>query len=134
MSSTTYCGYRSAIILKLNKVKNNTRQTWKLLNEMIHKRKNKPKSSSLFKCNNQEISDPTEIANRFCNYFSNIGPNLANKIPRTNVSHLSFLHGNFQDSIFIDPTTDQEIIRIANNLKSTNTCGYDNISTNIVKH
>ena len=39
----------------------------------------------------REISDPKEIANLFCKYFSNIGRNLASKIPGSEKSHRSFL-------------------------------------------
>jgi hypothetical protein len=57
------------------------KSTWKILNEVINKKKSKPTISSLFKTNdNTEISDPILIANKFCNYFTNIGPNLAKKI------------------------------------------------------
>ena len=35
------------------------------------------KPNSVSKVGDQEISDLMEIANRFCHYFSNIGPNLA---------------------------------------------------------
>ena len=32
---------------------------------------------TIFKVHNQEITDTVDIANRFCSYFSSIGPNLA---------------------------------------------------------
>ena len=35
----------------------------------------------------QPISDPVEVANRFCSYFSSIGPNLAKKIQPPPCSH-----------------------------------------------
>ena len=41
----------------------------------------------MFKINDQEISDPSVIADKFCIYFSNIGPNLADKIPQSSISH-----------------------------------------------
>ena len=62
---------------KLENCKSNNRATWKLLNEIICKKKAKVIQTSAFKADNLEISDPEEIANRFCNYFTNIGPNLA---------------------------------------------------------
>lgn len=59
---------------KLECVKLNTKATWWVLNEIINKKKSKTKFASSFKA-----SDSREIANRFCNYFTNISPNLAKK-------------------------------------------------------
>ena len=52
--------------------------TWCLLSAVLNNKKLRPKPNSLFKVDDQEISDPMEIANRFCYYFSTIGPNVAN--------------------------------------------------------
>ena len=56
--------------------------------------------------NNRETIDTTQpskrhshVANGFCKYFTNIGPNLANKIPMTNTSFSSFLTDNTNDSM-----------------------------------
>ena len=46
---------------------------------------------SVFRVDSREISDPKEIANLFCKYFSNIGRNLASKIPASEKSLRSFL-------------------------------------------
>ena len=45
----------------------------------------------------QPISDPVEVANRFCSYFSSVGPNLAKKIQPPPCSHKNFLSGSFQE-------------------------------------
>ena len=71
---------------KLNEPKTNMRATWRLLNELIYKRKSKQQSNQSFKADDLEITDPVVIANKFCQYFSNIGPNLAKGI-RTSISH-----------------------------------------------
>ena len=76
---------------KLENCKSNNRATWKLLNEIICKKKAKVIQTSAFKADNLEISDPEEIANRFCNYFTNIGPNLARKIQPSTVSHMNLV-------------------------------------------
>ena len=54
------------------------RATWRVLNQVLNNKKLRPKPNSVFKVDDQKISDPMEIANRFCYYFSTIGPNLAN--------------------------------------------------------
>ena len=51
---------------KLNESKSDMRATWRVLNEVLNNKKLRPKPNSLFKVDDQEISDPMEIANRFC--------------------------------------------------------------------
>ena len=69
---------------KFEENKTNTKQTWKYLNDIINKKKNKLNRINTFLSqDNREISDPLEIANRFCHFFSNISSNLAKKIPST---------------------------------------------------
>ena len=67
---------------------------------------------SIFRADSREISNPKEIANFFCKYFTNIGPNLASKIPVSEKSHNSFLPPKLVNSIFLDAVNEQEIIEI----------------------
>jgi len=48
--------------------------------------------------------------NIFVCFFSNIDPNLADKIPLSPMSHRSFLSGNFANSIFFDTASENEIV------------------------
>ena len=117
---------------KLNESKNNLRATWRVLNDLINRRKPKVKSNTTFKAENQEISDPVAIANKFCQYFSSIGPNLAKGI-QSSTSHKTFLSGTFNESIFLDLATEEEIITIANQFQSGKAAGHDNIPMSIIK-
>ena len=47
---------------------------------------------SSFFIDNKEITDPMEIANHFCEFFTNIGPNLAKMIPSSTSSFRSFFY------------------------------------------
>ena len=73
------------------------RAIWRLLNEVLNNTKLRPKPNSVFKVDDQQISDPMDIANRFCYYFGNIGPNLAKRIQST-TSHKNFLFVDFPQS------------------------------------
>jgi hypothetical protein len=103
------------------------------LNEVINKKKRTCKLPSTFVSNDKEISNPTEIANHFCNYFSNIGINLAKEIPESNISHRTYLTGNYINSISLDLTTQQEIIDIINSLRSGTAAGYDKLPMSVLK-
>ena len=72
---------------KLEHLKSNIKGTWMLLNEILNRKKRKTSLPSIFKTNSREFSDTKEIANQFCNFFTNIGPNLARKIPNSDRSH-----------------------------------------------
>ena len=105
---------------QIEKLKSNVKATWKVLNEILNRNKGKRGLPSIFRADSREISNPKEIANFFCKYFTNIGPNLASKIPVSEKSH---------NSIFLDAVNEQEIIEICSTCRS----GYDNISMNLIK-
>ncbi len=104
------------------------KNTWKILNEVVNKKKTTRKLPHEFKVNNQMIFNPKLIADRFCDYFTNVGPNLA----KTSTFQ-SYLDGNFINSLFFEPTTKQEIGEIINSLRYCVASGYDNIPMWIVR-
>ena len=117
---------------KLDKARSNLKRTWKILNELNNRRVAKSPYPASFTKNGMEISNPTDIANNFCDYFTNIGPNLASKIPSTNSSPKDFLSSSLSESISLQQLTVGEL---NNNVKSFNankTPGHDNISTKII--
>ena len=78
---------------KLTEYKSNIKFTRRVLNEVINNRKNKFSIlPSAFKINDSEISNPTEIANGFCTYFTGLGSSLAEKVPLSLNSFASFFY------------------------------------------
>ena len=65
-------------------------------------------------------SDPSRIATNFNNFFANIGPSLASKVPSTQFSHKDFLVGHFADCFFLNPTSPAEVASIVHSLKIAN--------------
>ena len=118
---------------KLDEYKSNAKSTWKLLNELINKKKMKYNLPSIFKSNEEDIFNPTHIANRFCEYFTNIGPNLVKSIPASDKSHCSFLNGGFINSLFLQSASEQEVTEVCSSFRSGTAPGYDGISMNTVK-
>ena len=82
--------------------------------------------------NTREITDPKAISDGFNNYFVNIGPTLASKIPNNNISHRIFLPENLNFSLFLEPTDETEIKNIINKLKE-GAPGRDGISSKNIK-
>ena len=114
---------------KLNEYISNATSAWKLLTDLINKKKIKCKLPSIFTSNEEEIFNPTHIANRFCEYFTNIGPNLAKSIPASDKSHRSFLNGGFINSFFLQSASEQEVTEICSSFRSGTAPGYDSILT-----
>ena len=100
--------------------------TWCLLSAVLNNKKLRPKPNSVFKVDDQEISDPMEMANRFCYYFGNTGPNVAKRI-QSATSH------NFPQSMFLNLATQEVIVDIACKFPAGKSAGYDNIPMSIIK-
>ena len=69
---------------QLNKHKHDIKSTWKVINEALNSKKDTDPPKHILK-NDKEIEDPSEMAEVFNDFFANIGPNLANNIPDSNI-------------------------------------------------
>ena len=85
---------------KFDNAKSNLKETWKILNEIINKRKTRSKMPSSFVHNDQQIIDPLEIANKFNEYFTNVGPSLAEKLPTSTIPPDFYLKKRMFESIY----------------------------------
>ena len=92
---------------KIEIAKTNVNDTWTIVNEVVNgKIKLSKKPPHSLKINNQDVSNPVQIANHLiCDYFTNIDPIFANKITASPQSHQSYLSGNFVNSIFFEAGT-----------------------------
>ena len=65
---------------RIDKFRNNVSMTWKVLNEMINE---KPVSKKIgqIEIDGSTVENPEIIANKFNNFFTNIGPDLQKHIP-----------------------------------------------------
>lgn len=106
--------------------KNKCKASWTVVNKNIDK-KTIGNDIEYIKKNNDIIYNSHDIAETFNDYFLTIGhPTTNDKIDNTNKY-------NINNSIYISPTSEEEIQRIIMNLRNTNSVGYDNINTDILK-
>ena len=77
-------------------------------NEILNRNKGKRGLPSVFRADSHDVSDPKEVANLFCKYFTNIGPNLASKIPASEKSHGFLLPSKLLNSIFLEVASEEE--------------------------
>ena len=119
--------YQSEIVAN----KTNIRKVWEIIKQVI-KRKKGLKIHDKFMHNNNLITDPKSFADGFNNYFVNIGPTLASKIPESNLSHRQFLPDSIEPSLFLKPTNELEIKNVISCFKE-GAPGRDGISSRNIK-
>lgn len=112
----------------------NIRKTWQILRAIIGKQKDKNEIIQSIRINNREYDDPQIIAEGFCNYFTNVGPTLASNIPNSLLSPQNFLKNRNNKTLFLSPTDTNEISNIITKMKNKNSCGFDGISSSLLKY
>ena len=99
--------------------------------------KSKSKSyqtSEVINDNGCELTDVKFIANAFNDYFSNVGCNLANNIPKMDKSPIDYLTPpTFHDSFFLAPVTAGEIEKEIASLNCSKAIGPFSIPVVILK-
>lgn len=125
---------KNHITAELNIHKNNMKKTWQTLNHLLGRDKSSKPPSHFIDHKGTEVKDPIHIANNFNDFFTNIGPSLAAKIPSPKNINLNSQNSTvYSHSIFLFPTTVEEVLDITHKLKPSNSCGIDGISSNILK-
>jgi len=110
----------------------NTRKTWDTIKSIINKKKVKVINHK-FKYNNTYLTNSQTIATKFNEYFVNIGPNLACKIPKVNVNPTSYLKGTYDHSFFVNPVVEQEVATIIKSLPNKSP-GPDELRADIIQN
>ena len=106
---------------KLNN--NNMKGTWKLIGNILNKKTNMEQCKTFCTDDGSLLTSSSVIAESFNNYFSNIGSNLARKISPPDTTFEKYLGNPVTHSFYVAPTTPDEIIKIASNLKISHSCG-----------
>ena len=99
---------------------------------MVINRNKVKKNVISFKDNNSVIDDPTAVASRFNNFYTNIGPTLAKAIPKRNSSPVEYLNDKVKESILFSPVLENEINMILNNLKNS-AAGWDGFEPKLLR-
>lgn len=84
---------------KLVSVNSNLKKTWSVIKQVISRKQTQHQICTM-KDSNGTYSDHIQIANKFNNFFTNIGPSLAKNIPHSQTSYKEFLTGSHVNSFF----------------------------------
>ena len=119
---------------KFEQTQGNVKKTWSLINKIINKNKSNKNFPSAFSYNENDITDPYEIANKFNEYFANVGPKLAEKVPSSSLMFKSFMDNqNHYESFFVEPVTEDEVERELLKIDPTNSTGIDELSLKVIR-
>ena len=91
------------------KFQHDIKKTWCTINEKLQRNKKK-KSGNIFYHDGKILKDEIEIANAFNNYFTSIGPSLANKFDQNN-NYLKHLNDAPNCRLYFEPVEEHYIIK-----------------------
>ena len=112
--------------------KSNIKKSWQIIKFVINKRKYKMPCTK-FKLNGTIIDDGIDIANKFNNFFVNVGNTLAKSIPTSHKHPNDYISYNASNTFSLEPVTENEICKIIGTFKDS-AAGWDGIKPGIVKH
>ena len=116
--------------------KSSIKNTWNILNKVLRKDKTSDNLPKVMIDNNGTCaSGEASIANAFNNYFVNVGPSLANKIPEhKNISIFDFMNDKIYQSMFLLPTDETELFDIVNSCSGKSSMDSDEMSMKFIKN
>ena len=103
---------------------------------IISKNNDKSNICYTFNIENTDVTDPSKIANSFCDYFTKIGKQLSDNIPTPKFKFNEYMKQyplNITNSIFFSPTDTQEITKLITSLKAKTSSGHDDLSLWLLK-
>ena len=139
----TYNGYlkqcirtakREYYVHEFTKYKNDIWKTWDTLKDIINTKKSKSEFPPYFTDLGIKISGSKTIADKFNEYFTKIGPELARSIDTSHkIPFDNYLKSPCQSSFQFQYTTPDSIEKIIGDLKPKSSAGYDNLSSKLLK-
>jgi hypothetical protein len=115
------------------KNKSNMKKSWTILKQAIGKYKDKSNFPQEFCIDQKPVSNKLQIANSFNEYFSKIGAETSNNVPKTNKTFTEFMPDPLPNSMFLEPVSTSTVITTSRKLKSKSSSGHDGISTKLLK-
>ena len=115
--------------------RNSSKKLWDMINRISHNERDKTNLIECLKINNIMDYNAKNIANEFGKYFSSIGKTLSTQIPKANHNIDTYIKNIIPNpkTIYIQPTTIQEVEKLIDGLENKNSSGYDEITNNLLK-
>ena len=113
--------------------KNNTKKTWQGIKQIITTKPKRVQPPPKITADGVEITDITKIANEFNVFLCNIGYCLANNICQNNTTPLQYLPPKLDNSFYLFPVSESEIVDEISTLNESKATGPFSIPTKILK-
>jgi hypothetical protein len=121
---------------KLKAADKDSKKIWSIINEVLDRGKKSSNDPSItLKYQNKLHTSPTEISNGFNQHFRNMAPNLAKTIKEPPLPYTHFLKqtNKTTNQFSLATVAEDKVTNIINDLKSKNSCGFDNVSNKLLK-
>ena len=116
------------------KNKTDLSKTWEAIHCIVKVRRKSKRTPCSIKNNDVLLFNPVKIAENFNFFFTNIGPNIAKRIPKGRKSPMTYLNDKIWKSFFFYPTTPDEIIKIIEYFSNNKSAGLNSLPTPILKN
>ena len=117
-----------------NRNAKNMHKIWSGIGDLINLKSGKPASPISISISKTEVSsDPETVSNCFNDYFTSIADSIRSNIPPTPYHFSRFLRNRNPNSMFLTPTTADEVIKVVGNFSSSKSSGPNSIPTKILK-
>ena len=113
------------------KNKLNARKTWKTINNLTGRSKNKSSKPTTINHNTKTITDPNEVVNFLNHHFCTIGNSLNQN--SQNPNYFTYNSTSQLNSFVLLDITEDEITKSIHNLKLNSSPGYDDITPKLLK-
>ena len=115
--------------------KSDARKTWDTIRQIIDNNRNKFEFPKCFHINRLRVTNNKDIANKFNEFFVNIGSKLANSIKsNTNdIPFTSYLKNKTSSTFSFSEITEETVLRTINELSAKRSTGHDSICTELLK-
>jgi hypothetical protein len=135
---------------EFQKFTGNMKKTWETIGKILNKKNKKADLPQFFllekvtkitingrtetKTVTEKIENPKDISNHFNNFFANIGSELADKIKKvSDKTVMDYLSKKVHSKFHLVETSPEEVDKIILSLTKKHSCGYDNLSTMLLK-
>ena len=116
------------------KYKDDMKRTWGLINNIIIRRGSKHNFPKYFNVERALIDDKAVIANKFNNFFTSIGSELAQSIDIDGKPKFNSYLTNAKSSRFSFKTVDSaSVVKVIKSLKPKTSCGHDGLSMKFIR-
>ena len=117
--------------LEFEKVKHDRKQAWNTVNKILNRKKNSPDINCI-ETQIGEINNPSELADCFNDYFTNIGSDIAKSMPNSDrnfTDYLSKATSNFKFQV----VSESKVHRLLLSLNPCKATGIDKIPAKIIR-